>query len=64
MKPAAFAAAVVLDIVAAAHLVRLVFHTRVVIGDWVVPMWVSAVGCVVAAVLSIFLFLEAKSKTS
>jgi protein-S-isoprenylcysteine O-methyltransferase Ste14 len=64
LRPATFLAAVVLDLVAAAHLVRLVFHTEVVIGGWVVPMWISGVGCVVASVLSILLFLEARPKPS
>ena len=64
MKPASLAAAIVLDVVAIAHLLRLAFHTEVIIGGTVVPMWVSAVGCVVAAVLSILVLREARQTAS
>jgi hypothetical protein len=64
MKPASLIAAFVLDLVAVAHLARLILHTEVVIGGTVIPMWVSAVGCVLAATLSIFVLLEARAKTS
>ena len=64
MKPASLVAAIVLDIVASLHLVRLVLHTEVIVGGHVMPMWISAVGCVVAATLSIFLLLEARAKPS
>jgi hypothetical protein len=55
-------AAIVFDLVAVAHLLRLLFHTQVVVGTWVVPMWVSVVGFIAAALLSILLFLEARPK--
>ena len=61
MKPASFFVAVLLDIIAVVHLLRLVFQTEVIIGGWVLPMWVSGVGCVAAAVLSVLVFLEARS---
>jgi hypothetical protein len=64
MKPASLLAAIVLDLVAALHLARIVFHTEVLIGGWVVPMWVSGVGCVVAATLSFLVLLEARTKPS
>jgi protein-S-isoprenylcysteine O-methyltransferase Ste14 len=64
MKPASLAAAIVLDIVALAHVLRLAFHTEVIIGGTIVPMWVSAVGCVVAAVLSILVLREARETAS
>jgi hypothetical protein len=64
MKPASLVAAIVLDLVAAAHLVRIVFQVEVIVGGSAVPMWMSGVACVVAGVLSILLFLEARSKPS
>jgi hypothetical protein len=64
MKPASLVAAIVLDIVAALHLVRLVLHTEVIVGGRVMPMWISAVGCIVAATLSILVLLEARAKPS
>jgi hypothetical protein len=39
-------------IVAVAHALRLAFKWEVVIANWPVPMWVSAVACVVAAYLA------------
>jgi hypothetical protein len=61
MKPASLVVAVLLDLIAVAHLLRIVFHTEVIVGGWVVPMWMSGVGCVAAAVLSVLVFLEARS---
>jgi len=60
MKPATFAVAVVLGLVAVGHLLRLIFHVNVVIGGWVVPMWISVVGGLAAATLSFLLFLDAR----
>ena len=62
MKPASYVAAIALGIVAVAHVLRLVFHTEVIVGGTVVPMWVSAVGGVAAAVLSPLVFLEARRR--
>jgi hypothetical protein len=61
MKPASLFVAILLDLIGVAHIVRLVFHTEVIIGGWVVPMWVSGVGAVVATLLSVLLFREARS---
>jgi protein-S-isoprenylcysteine O-methyltransferase Ste14 len=64
MKPASVIAAIVLAIVAIAHALRLVFHTEVIVGGTVIPMWVSGLGCVVAAILSVLVLREARSKSS
>ena len=64
MKPASFVAAVLLDLIAIAHVVRLVYHTEVTVGGQVVPMGVSVVGALVAAVLSVLVFREARVKAS
>jgi hypothetical protein len=64
MKPASLIVAVLLGIIALAHGLRLVFHTEVIVGGTVIPMWVSAVGCVVPAVLSVLVFREACSSLS
>jgi hypothetical protein len=64
MKPASLLAAIVLDMVALAHLLRLVFRTEVTVGGTIVPMWISAVGLVVAAVLSILVLREARVRTA
>jgi hypothetical protein len=64
MKPASLLAAIVLDIVAVAHVLRLAFHTEVIIGGTVIPMWVSAIGCVAPAILSILVLREARQPVS
>ena len=60
MKPASFVTAALLDVIAIAHVLRLVFHTEVTVGGRVVPMAVSVVGAVVAALLSVLVFREAR----
>jgi hypothetical protein len=64
MRPASLMAAIILDIVAVAHVLRLAFHTEVIIGGTVIPMWVSAIGCVVPAILSILVLREARQPVS
>ena len=61
MKPASLLVAILLDIIAVVHILRLVFHTEVIIGGWVLPMWVSGVGAVAATVLSVLVIREARS---
>ncbi len=64
MKPASLIVAILLDVIAVAHVLRLVFHTEVIIGGTIVPMWTSGVGLVVAAGLSVLVFREARVKTA
>ena len=64
MRPASLVAAIVLDLVAVAHLIRLVLRTEVIIGGTVVPMWVSGVGFVVATALGLLVLREARVKTA
>ena len=64
MKPASFVAASLLGIVSIMHILRLVFHTEVVIGGRALPTWVSVVGGVAAGALSVLVFREASAKTS
>ena len=64
MKPVSLVAAIVFDIIAVLHLLRIVLHIEAIVGGWAVPMWMSGVACVAAAVLSGLLFREARSKSS
>ena len=61
MKPASLLVAILLDIIAVVHILRLIFHTEVIIGGWVLPMWVSGLGAVAATVLSVLVIREARS---
>ena len=48
-------------IVAVAHVLRLIFKWQVIVADWHVPMWVSAVAVVIAAYLAYEGFRKTKS---
>jgi hypothetical protein len=62
MKPASLIVSILLGIIALAHVLRYVFHTEVIVGGRVIPMWISVVGFVAAAVLSVLVFREARSQ--
>jgi hypothetical protein len=64
MKPASLIVSILLGIVALAHALRYVFHTEVIVGGRVIPMWISPLGFVVAAALSVLVFREARSQAS
>ena len=44
MKPATMITVVLLALVALGHGLRLVYGLEAVVGDWIVPMWVSYIG--------------------
>lgn len=48
--------------VAAAHLLRLIYGWQVQIGAQAVPMWVSAIGLVVAGALCVWAFGLARGR--
>lgn len=58
MKPFTTLAAVVLLIVAAAHVFRIYSGLSVVIGGYPIPMWVSWLGAAGAGVLGVMLLVE------
>ena len=60
MKPATVAAAILLTVVALLQLLRSVTGVRVMVGDTVIPIWVSVVAFVVAGGLAIGLWREAR----
>lgn len=60
MKPATVLGVVVFALVALMHLLRLVFQTEVLVGGAALPMWVSAPGFVLPAVLAIAIWREAR----
>ena len=59
MKPFSTVAAVVLALVALAHLLRLVYGWEVTLAGWIVPLWVSVVGLIVAGGLAAMVWREA-----
>lgn len=59
MKPFSVIAAVVFVLVALAQLVRLVLGWPVVVNGFNIPLWASAIACLVAAGLAIMVWREA-----
>ena len=60
MKPATTVTAILLLAIAVAHALRLVYGWQVVVADRTVPMWVSGIGLVVAALLGVLLLRESR----
>ena len=52
----------IFGIVAALHLLRVVTGISVVIGGWMLPMWVNWIGFVGAGVLCVWLWLASVSR--
>jgi hypothetical protein len=61
MKPYTTAAAVLLGVVALAHLYRLFRPFEVVVAGWSVPQWASAGALIVTGGLSIMLWRESRT---
>jgi hypothetical protein len=60
MKVFVVLGALIFLVVAAAHAYRLYSHLSVVVGDHVIPMWVSWPGAIVTALLGVALLLESR----
>lgn len=60
MNPGTLLATVLLAAVAFAHLLRLIFGWQVTIADAVIPMWVSGVAFLVAALAAVLLWKGAR----
>jgi hypothetical protein len=60
VKPATVAAAILLTVIALLQLLRAVAGVRVLVGDTVIPTWVSVVAFVVLGGLAIGLWREAR----
>jgi hypothetical protein len=58
MKPAVLVAAIFLSLVAALHLLRLVFGVQVTAGGTEIPLWASVLGVVGPSVLALWLWRE------
>lgn len=62
MKPVRAMTILVLLLVAAGHLLRLLFGVAVMIGATPVPMWVSILGVIVPSALALGLYRESRSR--
>jgi len=57
-KPATFATIVFLLLIALGQLLRLVFHVKIIANGFAIPLWGSAIGCIVAVLLAVMLWRE------
>ena len=62
MKPVTLIVSILLFLVAVLHLLRMIYDVQIVAGDWVVPMWISLVGCLVTGALAVLLFCEGRKR--
>lgn len=62
MKPFTTLAIVIFASIALIHLYRLIQGFTIVLGDFIVPQWVSAVGLLVSAGLALMLWREARGQ--
>ena len=58
MKPFTTLAIVVIALVAAAHLLRLVLGWSVSVNGILIPLWASAIACLIATALAVMLWRE------
>ena len=61
MKPASLITAILLSLIAIAHLLRLILQIEVAIGGSVMPMWPSILACIVTVSLAFGLWRESRS---
>jgi len=60
MKPAARLATIFLALVAIAHLLRLALRITVTAGGVSIPLWASALACIVTGGLAVLLWRESR----
>ncbi|MCX5733603.1 MAG: hypothetical protein NTW68_04660 [candidate division NC10 bacterium] len=60
MKPVARIATIFLALVALAHLFRVALQIPATVGNLVIPLWASALACVVTGGLSVMLWWESR----
>ena len=60
MKPFTTIAIVIFSLMAALHMLRLIFGWEAVINGLVIPIWVSLVGIIIAGGLAVMLWRESR----
>ncbi|HTD10911.1 MAG TPA: hypothetical protein VK676_02475 [Steroidobacteraceae bacterium] len=58
MKPFTTAASVVFTLVALAQLLRVALGWEVSVGGLLIPLWASAIACLIAATLAVMVWRE------
>lgn len=54
-------AGIIFTIVAFIHLIRLIFQWEIIINAFVIPMWFSGLGLIIAAILAIWMFIARRA---
>jgi uncharacterized membrane protein len=62
MRASAIVTIVFLLLVSVGHLLRLIFQVKIVANTVVIPIWMSAPACIVAAALAIWLWTDNKKR--
>lgn len=60
MKPFTTIAVIVFSLIALMHVIRLLFGWEVSVNGVIIPIWVSALGFVIASLLAFMLWKEAQ----
>lgn len=60
MKPATTIATALLLLIAIGHLLRIIFQVKIVANDIVIPLWLSAIACIVLACIAFMVWRENK----
>jgi hypothetical protein len=63
VKPFTTVAVALLALVAIAHLFRLFTGSEVIVGGYVIPVWISWLGLVIAGGLAVMVWREAHGRT-
>lgn len=53
-------ASVIFALIALGHLARLLKHAQVIVGSHTIPLWFSIAGAIVAALLSLWMWMSSK----
>jgi hypothetical protein len=62
MKPLITIVAILLVGISAAHLVRIIFQVEILVGGFIIPIWVSIIGFIIPLVLALLLDRENKKE--
>jgi hypothetical protein len=62
MKPLITIVAILLTGISVAHLVRIIFQVEILIGGFIIPIWVSIIGFIIPLVLALLLDRENKKE--
>ncbi len=61
MKPAALVTTLFLSVVAALHLLRLLFQVQLAVAGTAIPMWASVLGVLGPGMLAVWLWREQRA---